>query len=69
MVGVIVSVLAAALAGVLTLLAGLSIVIILAVAGIAFVAAFALVSRYAIARVVEFQNTLVSRFPTPPPAF
>ena len=68
MIGVIDAVLAAAIAGVLAVLVGLSLGIVLAAGGIAFVVAFAAITRYAISIVVDFQEHVVSRFPTPPGA-
>jgi hypothetical protein len=68
MIGVIVAVLAAALAGVLAVLAGLSQGVVLAIAAIAFIAVFAAITRYAISTVMAFQESVVSRFPTPPAA-
>jgi hypothetical protein len=68
MIGVIDSVLAAALAGVLAVLVGLSPGIVLATAAIVFIVAFAAITRYAISTVVDFQEHVVSRFPTPPVA-
>jgi len=53
---------------VLAVLSGLSLGIVLAAGGIAFVVAFAAITRYAISIVVDFQEHVVSRFPTPPGA-
>jgi hypothetical protein len=68
MVGVIVSVVSAALAGVLGVLVGLPSSVVLAAAAITFLVAFAAITRHAIATVISFQERAVSRFPTPPVA-
>jgi len=68
MVSVIDAVIAAALAGVLAVLVGLPLGIVLPTAAIAFVVVFVAITRYAIATVMDFQEHVVSRFPTPPVA-